>query len=357
MGRLALMTAELPVAQLAAEPPEARGLRRDEVKLMVSEIDGGVHHLRFHQLPRVLRRGDLLVANASGTLNASIQGERSFGLPIELHLSTLLPGGLWSVEVRQRNQDGSKPLNVSMVGEVVQLAGGGRASLLAPYPYRGNPFAPSRLWAAALELPLPLADYLERYGEPIRYSYVPRAWPSSYYQTVFASEPGSAEMPSAGRPFTSELVQTLEREGIATAPIVLHTGVSSLEDHEPPYEERYHVPSGTAARVNATRSAGGRIVAIGTTVVRALETVTDERGTTHPGRGWTDLVITPDHQIRSVDGIITGLHEPRATHLSIVGAIAQRAGARGDRLMDRAYDEAIERGYLWHEFGDSHLVL
>jgi S-adenosylmethionine:tRNA ribosyltransferase-isomerase len=362
-----VMTFDVAVVPHASEPPEARGLRRDEVKLMVSEIDGGLHHLRFHQLPSVLRRGDLLVVNASGTLNASIEGERTFGMAIELHLSTQLPGGLWSVEVRARDREGSKPLELSLIGEVLQLAGAARASILAPYPYRGDPFARSRLWVAALELPLPLEDYLDRYGEPIRYGYVPRAWPSSFYQTMFASEPGSAEMPSAGRPFTTELVRALQHNGIEIAPLVLHTGVSSLEHHEPPYEERFAVSSETAARVNAAHASGGRVIAVGTTAVRALETVTDERGVTHPGHGWTDLVITREHPMRAVDGILTGLHEPRATHLAIIDALvaasrsaragARFAGERGGRLLERAYQEAIARGYLWHEFGDSHLVL
>jgi S-adenosylmethionine:tRNA ribosyltransferase-isomerase len=356
MGR-SCVTLDVASVRHATEPPEARGLRRDEVRLLVSEIDENPRHVRFHHLPHILRRGDLLVVNASGTLNASIDGERTFGMPIELHLSTLLPGGLWSVEVRERHVDGSKPLRIAMAGEVLRLAGGGLASLVAPYPYTGDPFAGSRLWTAALELPLPLMDYLDLHGKPIRYGYVPRLWPASYYQTVFATEPGSAEMPSAGRPFTHEVVNALEREGIGIAPIVLHTGVSSLEDHEPPYEERYRVPTATAIRVNRTHDDGGRVIAVGTTVVRALETVTDERGVTHPGYGWTDLVITADRPLRSIDGLVTGFHEPSATHLSIVQAIASRDGARGARLLDRAYEEAIATGYLWHEFGDSHLVL
>ena len=136
------------------------------------------------------------------------------------------------------------------------------------------------------------------------------------YQTVFATEPGSAEMPSAARPFTPELVTRLVSSGVQIAPLLLHTGVASLEDHEPPYEEFFRVPPETADRVNAAKRAGRRVVAVGTTVVRALETVTDGRGTTSPGSGWTDLVITPDRPLRAVNGLITGLHEPRATHLA-----------------------------------------
>jgi S-adenosylmethionine:tRNA ribosyltransferase-isomerase len=363
MGIGAVMTLDAPVVQHATEPPEARGLRRDEVKLMVSHVgatrddERDLEHLRFHELPRVLRPGDVLVVNTSGTLNASIDGERAFGMPIELHLSTPLTGGLWSVEVRERHPEGSKPLKLALTGEVLRLSGGGVASLVAPYPYHGDPFARSRLWAAMLELPLPVAGYLERYGDPIRYNYVRRAWPSSYYQTMFAKDPGSAEMPSAGRPFTPELVGRLAAEGVSIAPIVLHTGVSSLEDHEAPYEERYDVTRETADIVNAARGAGGRVIAVGTTVVRALETVVDDRGMVHPGRGWTDLVITADRPLGAVDGLLTGLHEPRATHLAIVNAIAARAGEKSVRFLERAYAAAFERGYLWHEFGDSHLLL
>ena len=229
--------------------------------------------------------------------------------------------------------------------------------------------APSRLWMAALRVPGPVHSYLERHGFPIRYRYVTRPWPSSMYQTVFATEPGSAEMPSAGRPFTAELVTRLVSRGVEIAPLLLHTGVASLENHEPPYEEFYRVSPETAERVNAARRAGRRIVGVGTTVVRALETVTDERGLTHPGEGWTDLVIGSDRRVRSVNGLITGLHEPRATHLALleqVTAAASRSRTADGRIsasfcgpchLERAYAEARQHGYLWHEFGDSHLIL
>jgi S-adenosylmethionine:tRNA ribosyltransferase-isomerase len=222
---------------------------------------------------------------------------------------------------------------------------------------------------AALIVPDGVHAYLARFGFPIRYGYVKRSWPSSMYQTVFATETGSAEMPSAGRPFTPELVTRLVSSGIQIAPIVLHTGVASLEDHEPPYEEYYRVSAETAERVNAARRGGRRVVAVGTTVVRALETVTDERGTTSAGRGWTDLVITPDRSLRAVNALITGLHEPRATHLTMLGrAIEAAAGSRPEmraaaidgyavRHLERAYRAARDAGYLWHEFGDSHLII
>jgi S-adenosylmethionine:tRNA ribosyltransferase-isomerase len=404
MGRASVAAAvakfDLPAVRHATEPPEARGLRRDEVKLLVSHLDpeahdsgshdspargpraGGPHdrdprdasleHLRFDALPRLLRAGDLIVVNASGTLNASLTATRADGMRVELHLSTELPGGLRTVEVRALGAacgsasatgaaggSGSQPLREAMAGETLHLPACGHATLLAPYPYTGDLGAPSRLWAAVLELPMPLATYLDRFGSPIRYGYVPRAWPADAYQTVFATEMGSAEMPSAGRPFTREVVSALFAAGVAIAPIVLHTGVSSLEDHEPPYEERYCVPRQTADRVNRARAGGHRVIAIGTTVVRALETVTDDRHVTHPGQGWTNFIVTPDYDLRAVDGMLTGLHEPRATHLAIIQAVARRTLARdaARAAIDRAYREALDREYLWHEFGDSHLIL
>lgn len=357
MGRAGVTTFVLPAARQATEPPEARGLRRDEVRLLVSHLDGRVEHRPFHELPHLLQPGDLLVVNTSGTLSASLQAERADGTRVELHISTELPGHLWTVELRQLGPVASKPLQIAAAGEALRLPAGGRAALLAPYPFGGDLSATSRLWAAALELPLPLVDYLARYGSPIRYEHVPRPWPIADYQTVFATEMGSAEMPSAGRPFTRELVDALRATGVGIAPLVLHAGVSSLEQHEPPYEERYRVPRETAERINEAHAAGRTVIAVGTTVVRALETVTDEGGITHPGAGWTDLVVAPDDEVRAIDGLLTGLHEPRATHLSMIRAIARRASDGGGAVIDRAYREAIEQGYLWHEFGDSHLIL
>jgi S-adenosylmethionine:tRNA ribosyltransferase-isomerase len=227
------------------------------------------------------------------------------------------------------------------------------ATLDAPYPISQGSAntASSRLWLASLDLPDPLPAYLERYGAPIRYSYVTRAWPSAYYQTVYATEPGSAEMPSAGRAFTTELITRLVASGVRIAPLLLHTGVASLEDHEPPYEEYFRVPAATARLVNETRAAGRRVIAVGTTVVRALETVGDGAGVAHAGEGWTDLVVTPERGVRIVDGLLTGLHEPRASHLAMLDAIC------GRRHLERAYAAALRGRYLWHEFGDLHLIL
>ena len=356
---------DLPATLEASEPPEARGLARDAVRLLVSDLGHDtIEHARFNELPRWMSAGDLLVVNTSGTLNAALDATDRHGERFELHLSTQLPGGFWSVEVRTPGPKASLPLRAAMAGRVLTLPAGARATILAPYPLVDTADAPSRLWLAAIELPEPVLRYLSCHGSPIRYSYVPKAWPIEMYQTIFATDPGSAEMPSAGRPFTAALVTQLVSAGVQVAPLVLHTGVASLEDHELPYEEFFQVSRQTADRVNQTRRAGGRVIAVGTTVVRALETVTDDRGTVSAGHGWTDLVISPARPLRVVNALISGLHEPRATHLMILeqaiaaaGGHASTTHASTGETLGRAYSEARRLGYLWHEFGDSHLIV
>ena len=344
--------------ELAAhEPPEARGLARDEVRLMVSRMsDDVITHTRFFDLPEFLDSGDVVVVNESATINAALEAkresrDRSSG-EVMLHLSAPLSATQWVVEVRRHSGKGTVPLLDAEVGEELRLPANGKAKLVAPYlpDSSGTAIGGTRLWIAELTLPVDAESYAARYGTPIRYVYVPETWPLSYYQTVFASEPGSAEMPSAGRAFTHAIVERLVRNGVRLVPLVLHTGVSSLEATEPPYPERYRVPRSTAVAVNEARSLGARVVAVGTTVVRALETVASSNGRVHAGRGWTDLVITPERGLRVVDAILTGLHEPKASHLSMLEALAGR-----DHLA-LAYDAALGHGYLWHEFGDLHLI-
>ncbi len=345
----------LPPELEAREPPEARGLRRDDVRLLVSRLRGdAVTHAHFRDLPDVLTGGDLVVINTSATLPAALPATRADGAALTLHLSTHLPADLWSVELRRPAGATTVPHREGRDGETLALPAGGSVTLLAPYSSDRSQRptqARSRLWIATLALPEPLGAYLARHGRPIRYAYVPRDWPLSAYQTVYAQEPGSAEMPSAGRAFTPELLTTLVARGVRVAPLVLHTGVASLEDHEPPYEEFYRVPDHTARAVNETRAAGGRVVAVGTTVVRALETVTDAHRRTHPGEGWTREVITPQRGVRAVDALLTGWHEPRASHLLMLAALA------GEAHLRVAYRAALAGRYLWHEFGDLHLIL
>jgi S-adenosylmethionine:tRNA ribosyltransferase-isomerase len=375
--RLESLDFELPSELEASEPPEARGLPRDGVRLLVSHRwDDRVEHARFSELDRFLRAGDVLAINTSGTRNASLEVRREDGTPLHLHLSTQLPGGVWTVELRDPGPSGTRPFLTARSGERLTLPAGAGATLLTPYRSEGGsmPREGVRLWLATLDLPEEVDPYLQRYGFPIRYGYVPRQWDGSHYQTVYATEVGSAEMPSAGRAFTPELITRLAARGVQIAPLILHTGVASLEDHEPPYEEYYRAPPETARLVNGAHAAGRRVIAVGTTTIRALETVTDADGVTHAGEGWTRLVITPRRCLRSVDGLLTGLHEPRATHLAMLGAVAGREevceecrravpsantklALAGMRHLQRAYAEALRERYLWHEFGDLHLIL
>ena len=340
----------LPVFVLPAEleatvPAEARGITRDAVRMLVAtRHDNAVVHSTFGELPRILDPGDLVVVNISGTLPAAIPATGPGGVALEVHLSTEMPAGLWSLELRRHGAPylGAEP------GQSIALPGGGRADLLSPLARL--PLG-VRLWVASLSLPRPLHTYLAVHGHPIRYGYVRGDWPLSVYQNVYATEPGSAEMPSAGRPFTPEVITRLVAKGVGVTPIVLHTGVASPESSEPPYAERYRVPAVTARRVNVAHADGGRVVAIGTTVVRALETVADDRGHVHAGEGWTDVVVTADRGVRAVDGLLTGWHEPEASHLAMLQAVA------GAELLERSYAAALAERYLWHEFGDVHLIL
>ena len=334
----------LPEELEAHEPPEARGLSRDGVRLLVGWAStGAVRHRRFTDLPALLRPGDVLVVNVSGTLPAAVT---TLGQPLALHFSTELEDGRWLVEPRDVSGKASAPYPHGAAGQRYRLPGGASVTLL-------EPFSRGRLWYAAVDTPrfVGVQRYLARYGEPIRYSYVPRPWPLSAYQTVFSTEPGSAEMPSAGRPFSEHLVTRLVSAGVLFAPLLLHTGVASAEAHERPYPERFAVSASTARVVNDARAAGGRIIAVGTTAVRALESASTLDGQVWAAGGWTDLVVTAERGVRVVDGLLTGLHEPRASHLDMLAAVADRA------LLDRCYAEALAGGYLWHEFGDVNLLL
>src|SRR6266550_967992 len=349
---------QIPEELAAHEPPEARGLKRDGVRLMVSRAStNAITHTRFSHLPDFLAPGDVVVVNTSATINAALEAVREASdgsvSDVVLHLSTPLSPNQWVVELRSHSAKGTSPLLDAVAGEQLRLPAGATATLVAPYLPQSDPAFDRRvrLWIADLTLADDVSSYTARHGSPIRYSYVPKPWPLSYYQTVFAAEPGSAEMPSAGRGFTHEIIERLAQKGVRVLPLVLHTGVSSLEANEPPYPERYGVPYATAHAVNSARSDGSRVVAVGTTVVRALESVANDDGLVRGGAGWTDLVITPERGLRVVTAILTGLHDAKTSHLSMLEALAGR-----DHL-DSAYQEALRNGYLWHEFGDLHLLL
>ena len=334
----------LPPEREAHEPPEARGRPRDQVALMVSRgMADEVSHHAFTGLPSLLLPGDLLVVNNSATLPAAVP----LAADLVVHFSTALADGAWLVELRATENAAAGattvPYRGGSAGERLDLPGGAVLTLEARFT--------GRLWRARLSTAV--VPYLLRHGQPIRYSYVPRAWPIEAYQTVFGTRPGSAEMPSASRPFTPQVVAGLVARGITFAPLTLHTGVSSLEDDEEPYPEPYDVPPATARLVNLTRQHGGRVIAVGTTVVRALETAARAGGPgpVTPSAGWTEHIVTPQTPLLAADGLITGLHEPRSSHLRMLAAFADTD------LLSRCYAAAIDRGYLWHEFGDLHLLL
>jgi S-adenosylmethionine:tRNA-ribosyltransferase-isomerase (queuine synthetase) len=342
---LALEDFTLPPELEAHDPPEARGLARDGVRLLVSRTASGeISHHRFRKLASLLLPGDLLVVNTSETLPAQVPV--SAGLAV--HFSSPRPDGSWLVELRQLKNKISLPNGAGTPGQSLTLPGGAVLTL--------QDRETIRLWRARLSVAV--VPYLLKHGVPIRYSYVPRDWPLTAYQTVFAQEPGSAEMPSASRPFSLSVVAQLVSRGVLIAPLTLHCGVSSLEGEEDPYPEPYAVPPATADLVNHVRARGGRVIAGGTTVVRALETAAlgsgdgaASRGRVAASAGWTSHVVTPETGVRAVDGLLTGLHEPRSSHLRMLAAFA------GPELLGRCYQAAIDSSYLWHEFGDVHLLL
>lgn len=343
---------KVPEELSARVPAEQRGpgRGRDDVRLLVSR-GAEVAHRVFRELPGLLRAGDVLVVNTSVTLSAAVDGRlgpEPGGDRVVVHFSTRGDDGRWAVELREPVAGGTtRPRPGGPAGAVVRLPGGARLVL-------EEPLAPGavRLWWARPDAEVP--GLLARYGRPIRYGYTEQDQPPAAYRTVFAlpspDGSGSAEMPSAGRPFTARLVAELVSRGVQFAPVVLHTGVASAEVHEPPYPERFEVPEPTARLVNAARAGGGRVIAVGTTAVRALESSV-HGGVVRAARGWTDLVVTPERGVRVVEGLLTGLHEPEASHLLMLEAVAGRAALR------RAYAEALRGRYLWHEFGDVHLIL
>ncbi|TDT25849.1 S-adenosylmethionine:tRNA ribosyltransferase-isomerase [Streptomyces sp. BK208] len=351
------LSARVPVEQ--REP----GRDRDGVRLLVSRGTEVSHHA-FGELPGLLRAGDLLVVNTSPTLAAAVDG-RIGHTRVVVHFSTRGDDGRWAVELREPDGRGTTRARAGEgghgapapgpaaaggpAGTRVRLPGGARLVLEEPLSARGE-----RLWWARVsraEVP----GLLREYGRPIRYSYTERDQPLSVYQTVFAlpsgDGAGSAEMPSAARPFTARLVAELVSRGVQFAPVTLHTGVASAESHEPPYPERFAVPEASARLINAARAGDGRVVAVGTTAVRAVESAAGADGVVRARAGWTGLVVTPERGVRVVEGLLTGLHEPEASHLLMLEAVAGRAA------IDRGYEAAVRGRYLWHEFGDVHLLL
>ncbi len=336
----------LPDGGFAPAPAERRGVDRDAVRLLVAR-EGGVEHRLFRDLPGLLAPGDVLVVNDSATVAGQLDGLLG-GHPVVVHLATPLDDGDWVVELRTAPDAARAVLDVRE-GAIVST-GAATLRLVEPYPYRSSPTgAGNRLWRARVRGDV--QREVERHGRPIAYGYLDRRYPLEDYQTVFATHPGSAEMPSAARPFTDRVVTRLVSHGVVVAPITLHTGVSSQEAGEGPQPERFAVSEATARTVNAARWGGSRVVAVGTTATRAIESAVDADGCVRAAAGWTDRIVTPLDPPRVVDGLITGWHDPQASHLLLVEAVA------GPDLTQAAYEAATASGYLWHEFGDSTLLL
>jgi S-adenosylmethionine:tRNA ribosyltransferase-isomerase len=333
------MTAAVAHAQELLEataPPEHRGLARDAVRMLVTDVAARTHaHARFSELASFLRAGDLLVANDSATLPAALPAMRANGDPLALHVATKIDARVWLAE----------PRGLVLLGEELRLPHGGSAVMIAPVdPER------ARLWYAWFQLPLPMEAYLMQTGEPIRYSHVAQSLPLSDFQTMFACTPGSSEMPSAARPFTPRVLAALRQRGIAHATVTLHCGVSSLEAPERPAIERFSVSHETAERVNGAKREGRRVIAIGTTVLRALESAV-HNGVVVAASGWTDLVVDEHHRVKTADGLLTGFHDSTATHLWVLRAFLDHD------LLRSAYETAARGAYFRHEFGDVHLIV
>src|SRR6266542_5586722 len=340
----------LPPELAAEEPPERRGIARDEVRLMVIDrASGHIEHTRFDHFGEFLRAGDLLVFNSSRTLPASLSGCVEQGPCIEIRLAEHLPDDSWlALLLCQRGDPFSCGLRPEMQVDLGQ-------GLTATVHERDEQIP--RLWKLSFsKRGSELINAFYRVGRPVRYEYVSAPWGLDYYQTVYAREPGSAEMPSAGRAFTWKLLFELRRGGIEMAYIILHTSLSSYLDDELDAqhlasEEEYFVSSSAAEKINRSHERGGRVIAVGTTVVRTLESAADATGIIQPGHRYTRLRITARHVLKAVDGLLTGLHEPEASHLDLLTAFLPAETIRS------AYEEAVERNYLWHEFGDLNLIL
>ena len=337
---------ELPTSHEASAPPETRGVARDGVRMLVTRTSTGTLEPRsFGDLPDVLEPGDLVVINTSRTIPAAIDAVAGDGTSLIVHLSSELEVDRWVVELRQKVGDSTQRWTGPVPSHHFKLAGGATLDLTEHFG------SGDRLWVASLHVGEPVLQWLTSHGRPIRYRYVPREWPLATYQNVYATEDGSAEMPSAGRPLTSDVITRLVARGVGVAPVILHTGVASLEGDEMPYPERARVPSMTAELVNLTHRLGHRVIAVGTTVVRALESGATCEGEAHAFDDWTDLVISFERGPRVVDGMVTGWHEPVSSHLMMLEAMIGRG------LLEASYNAALKLGYLWHEFGDTHLIL
>jgi S-adenosylmethionine:tRNA ribosyltransferase-isomerase len=333
----------LPDSLNAWAPPERRGLRRDQVRLLLlNRVTGEFEHGRFDQLGEYLKAGDLLVLNNSRTLPAVLQATGTDGVPVEIRLAHRLSDTQWRALLVSATAPGAGARLLLPEGLVATVA----------HQHPGEPLQEITFsrggWA--------LYDTIYRIGQPVRYEYLHEPWDLDYYQTVFASVPGSVEMPSAGRPFTWQMLFGLKQRGVGIAYLSLHAGLSYFLDENWPMDprytpEEYHIPAETVRAIGQAKESGGRVIAVGTTVVRALESATQGGALLASGRGWADIFIDQQSPLQVVDGLLTGLHEPEASHLDLLSAFM------APTHLHAAYLDAVRQGYLWHEFGDMNLIL
>lgn len=339
---------DLPADLACPKPTEQRNIKRDEVRLLVSNDNGKIQHDFFYNLEQYLNAGDVLVVNTSATMPAAIPVTLPNGQTGMLHLSTPLKAKEWLVEIRAIQKKKTIRWKKGEAGMAFDLPGKARLYLKQRF-YKNAHLLD--LWVASLDLNQEFEPYLKQYGQPIKYVNPHQPYPLSYYQTIFSFQQGSAEMPSAGRAFTQSLLQNLAKRGVTLAPILLHTGVSSLEENEKPYPEYVEVLPTSALQLNRAKAEGRRIIAVGTTAIRAIESAVNTQGTIEAFQGYTDLYIDSNHEMNVANGLITGFHEPKASHLNMLQSLA------GAEHIEKAYQEALKANYYWHEFGDLHLIL
>lgn len=335
----------------AASAPRARGERR---LLLFDRRSGAVGDAQLDDLPTLVRPGDLFVVNDAATLPASLPARAPSGAPIEVRLvrarddgrrwqAVLFGAGDWRTPTEHR-----PAAEALRAGDRLEVAGlPATVSELSRTSVRLFDLVfesdPDVVWAA-----------LYRRGRPIQYAHVPEPLALWSVQTAYAARPWAAEAPSAGVPLDWSLLSALRARGVGLAAITEGAGLSSTGDPAIdaalPLPERFEVPAATVRAVNAARARGGRVVAVGTSVVRALESAAAS-GELRPARGETDLVIGPGYRPRAVDGLFTGLHEPTASHFALLQAFAPPA------QLGAAYAHAERGGYLGHEFGDTNLIL
>lgn len=339
---------DLPQYLACPTPTEERNLERDEVRLLVSTNSGEIEHTTFNHFPSFLQEGDVLVVNTSATIPAALPVSLPGGRQGRLHISSKLNNGKWLIEIREISGTKTKRWHEGEEGMVFQLPSGTSATLKQRF-YKNDQWL--HLWVVEFNLHQPMQTYLAANARPIQYEKLDRQYPLSYYQAFFSFHPGSSEMPSAGRGFTPGIIERLLKKGVALAPVILHTGVSSLEENETPYPEYMEIDPVSTSIINTAKRQGRRIIAVGTTAIRAIETAVNNEGSLLPYRGSTELFIDESYTMKIIDGLLTGFHEPKASHLNMLQSVG------GFDHIDKAYQEAIKAGYYWHQFGDLHLIL